>query len=121
MAGQDELGRAGGGQDPALEALQVLGRDPEILHALRHLAQRLGLEGLALVEGQQARDLLGPPLDRLGHVVEALGAFEALLLGHLGPRLVRRLDGALGVGARALRDLGDDLTRDRAVGVEVLA
>ena len=121
MPSEYELGRAGRRKHAPLEALQVFGRDAEVFDALVDLAQRLSPERLALVERQQAADLLPALFDRLGDPVEALRALETFEPGHRGARLVSGLDRALRVGARALRHLGDDLAGHRAVGVEVLA
>src|SRR5204862_368645 len=49
------------------------------------------------------------------------GTFEAFEAGHRRASLVGGLDRALGVGAGALGDLGDDLAGRRAVGVKELA
>jgi len=118
---QHELRRARRREHPAFQALEVFGRDLEVLDALVDLAVGLGLERLTLVEGQQVREVVALLPDRLRDAVQVLGAREALQLRHVGTGAVRRFDRPLRVGARALRDLRDDLAGGGTVGVEVLS
>src|SRR5207245_2620471 len=115
-----QLGRAGGRKDTAFEPLQVLRGDPKVLRALVDLAQRLGLERFALVEGQQLAELVAPLLDRFGDLVQPLRALESLELRHRCACPVGGLDRALRVGSGAFRDLGDDLAGGGTVRVEEL-
>ena len=55
MPRKHELGGTGTRQDAALEALEVLRGDAEVLHRLGHLAYGFSLERLALVERQESR------------------------------------------------------------------
>ena len=121
VLGQDELARAGRGQHAAFQAFQVLGGDAEVLDRLLDLADGLGLQRLALVEREQVGQLVPPSRDGVGDPVQPHGTFEAFEAGHRRASLVGGLDRALGVGAGALGDLGDDLAGRRAVGVKELA
>src|SRR5439155_25214510 len=121
VPGQDELARARGWQDSTFEALEVLRRYSKVLGRLVHLAQRFRHHRLALVESEQVSQLLAAALDRLRDPVQPPRSLETLEAGHRGPRPVGGLDGALRIGARALRDLRDGLAGGRADRVESLA
>src|SRR5207248_9645598 len=98
MPGENELGRARARQHAALEPLQVLRGDAEVLRRLGDLSHCLRLQRLALVEGQQVSQLIASLLDGLGDAVQPPGPLESLETGHVLARSVRRLDRMLRVG-----------------------
>src|SRR5205807_6206254 len=77
-------------------------------------------ERLALVEGEQAAQLVAALLDRLGDPVQPLRALESFQLRHRATRFVRGFYSALRIDACALRDLGDDLAGGGTVRVKEL-
>src|SRR5258708_5718445 len=88
VAGERELARAGGWKDAALESLQVLGRDAEVLGRLVDLAQRFREQRLALVERQQVAQLFATLLDRLRDAMHAPPSPQAFHGGHPRPPLL---------------------------------
>src|SRR5260370_6199991 len=121
MAGENELARAGGRKDSPFEPLHVLGRDAEILGRLVDLAQRFGHQRLALVEREDAAELLAPALDRLRDRVQPSRALETFERSHRLFGAVRGFDRLARVGARALPHLRDHLAGRGTRGVEMLA
>ena len=118
--GEDELVLAHRGDDIGLEPLDVLGGDPEVLDRLTHLADRFRFVRLALVEAQPVGQVLAVALHRLRNPMEQGRSVEGTEPCHRRSRLVCRLDGARGIGARPFGEGGDHLTGRRADGVEGL-
>jgi len=104
-----------------LHGRQVRGGAPVKLDELVHLVERLGAQGLALVERERPREAVAARLDQVADRVHLGRALERGQPRPAVSRPSRGVDRALGVAAVALRDGGDQLTGRRARCVESLA
>ena len=115
LPGENEFGSS-----PA-EALCVLGRHPPVLDQLGDLVERLGAQGLALVERERPRQAVAARLDQVADRVHLGRALERGQPRPAVSRPSRGVDRALRVAPVALRDGGDQLTGRRARRLERLA
>ena len=117
--GEDPLVDVLGRDDRRLHPLHVLGGDPEVLGRLLDVGNRLGHEGLSLLEGELAREVFLPLLDQVCNRMADLGPVPRRQRRPARLRLPCRTGRAVdvlctrvrGVGELLARDGGDDLAR----------
>ena len=110
--------RRGALRHDSLHALAVLRGHAKELDQLSDLALGLGLERLALVECEHARQLVGPAFALVGHAVQQLGPFVAGPGAPTSERPVGRGDGAPRVLAIAVGHRPEHLAGGRAGGLD---
>ena len=90
--GEDPLRCVDRGRQRAVQPRRVGGRHAPVLDELLHLAVRLGVERLALIERQRAREIVAALLDQVGDAVHGGRPLEGGARSPVAPRGVRGRD-----------------------------